>query len=245
MQPATLGGGGGGGLTIGTTTITGGATTQVLFNLAGVVSSSALFTYSDTLVNSGPGIKIGSTGTSAGLFAGYLGASGFGAIWPSTVTPSSSNYAFAASSSETDINGTAIVMAIGGVSTLGLGTGAVSLQANVGLAMVAKVMIRTAPTLASGGCTTPTAVTSNGTAAFSVGVGTSCSGSQPLVFTLPAATTGWMCVAKNTTNGAASAPAQTGAVSTTAVTITSFSRTLGTAAAWTDADVVVVSCMGY
>lgn len=36
---------GGGGLTIGTTTITGGATTEVLFNLAGVVSSDAGLTY--------------------------------------------------------------------------------------------------------------------------------------------------------------------------------------------------------
>mgnify|MGYP001613411019 CR=1 FL=1 len=38
---------------------------------------------------------------------------------------------------------------------------------------------------------------------------------------------------------------ETGAVSTTSVTITSFSRTTGLAQAWTDADVVVVSCMGY
>lgn len=39
----------GGGITIGTTTITGGATTQLLFNLAGVVSSSAGLTYASGL----------------------------------------------------------------------------------------------------------------------------------------------------------------------------------------------------
>ena len=103
----------------------------------------------------------------------------------------------------------------------------------------------TAPTLASGGCTTPTAVTSNGTAAFSIGVGTSCSGSQPLVFTLPAATTGWQCNARNTSNAATSAAAQSSAVSTTSVTITSYSRTTGLAQAWTDSDVVAVSCLAY
>jgi hypothetical protein len=41
----TAGGGGSSGITIGTTTITGGATTQVLFNLAGVVSSDTGLTY--------------------------------------------------------------------------------------------------------------------------------------------------------------------------------------------------------
>lgn len=104
-----------------------------------------------------------------------------------------------------------------------------------------------APTLASGGCTSPTAVTNSAAAfaqqaVFSVGVGTSCSGSQPLVFTLPAATTGWNCTARNSTNAATSAPAHSSAVSTTSVTITNYARTTGLAAAWTDADNVVVTC---
>ena len=120
-------------------------------------------------------------------------------------------------------------------------------QTSFGIGSTTAVIVSaTAPTLASGGCTTPGAVTANGTAAFSLAsVGTSCSGSQPLVWTLPAATTGWNCTAKNVSNAATSAPAQTGAVSTTSVTITNFNRTTGIAAAWTDADVVVVSCLGY
>lgn len=47
----------GGGLTIGSSTISGGATTQVLYNLAGVVSSDAGFTYNpstDILTLNGP-----------------------------------------------------------------------------------------------------------------------------------------------------------------------------------------------
>ena len=106
------------------------------------------------------------------------------------------------------------------------------------------VILGTAPTIASGGCTSPTVTNTNGTAYFTIDVGTSCSGSQPVVFTLPAATTGWNCYARNVTNGATSAPAQTGAISTTSVTITNFNRTTGIAAAWTDADDVTVSCLG-
>ncbi len=110
--------------------------------------------------------------------------------------------------------------------------------------LTSRFAVITAPTLASGGCTTPTAVTANGTMYFSVGVGTGCSGSQPLVFTLPSATNGWNCYARNSTNAASSAPAQSSGVSTTSVTITNYARTTGVAAAWTDSDVVVVSCAG-
>lgn len=106
------------------------------------------------------------------------------------------------------------------------------------------VILGTAPTIASGGCTSPTVTNTNGTAYITIDVGTSCSGSQPVVFTLPAATTGWNCYARNISNGATSTPAQTGAVSTTSVTITNFARTTGIAAAWTDGDDVVVSCLG-
>lgn len=105
----------------------------------------------------------------------------------------------------------------------------------------------TAPTVASGGCTggAGTVITnSNGTAYFTATVGTGCSGSQPIVFTLPAASTGWICWARNVSNAATSSPAQTGAVSTTSVTITNYVRTTGVAGAWTDSDVVVVGCHG-
>ena len=50
---------------------------------------------------SGPRVQIGSTGTSAGLVLGYYGSSGFGAIWASTLTPTTSNYSLFVSSTET------------------------------------------------------------------------------------------------------------------------------------------------
>lgn len=298
------------GLTIGTTTITGGATTEVLYNLAGVVQSSSGLTYAATAsVGGGPRLTIGSgSAGSAGFYFGSL-ASGYSGIWSTAVTPSDSNFIlYSNNGGSTTLNAAtapinflisnAEKMSIkntagqgftltGGTATTDVGlitatrtnnnaavatgvkwtftdtssaagflpfqilsgsagtTNVFSVPKEGGFAVKAKVVSGTAPTLASGGCTTPTAVTDNGTAAFSVGVGTSCSGSQPLVFTLPAATTGWQCTARNQTSPAGSSPAMSSTVSTTSVTITNYSRTLGTAAAWTDADVVVVSCMGY
>jgi hypothetical protein len=57
----------GGGITIGTSTITGGATTQVLFNLGGVVSSDAGFTYagSSGAVTTGGLLRTSSAGAAA------------------------------------------------------------------------------------------------------------------------------------------------------------------------------------
>lgn len=104
--------------------------------------------------------------------------------------------------------------------------------------------IGTAPTIASGGCTSPSVTNTNGTAYITIAVGTGCSGSQPVIFTLPAATTGWNCYGRNVSNAATSSPRQTGAVSTTSVTITNFAETTGLAAAWTDNDVVIISCLG-
>jgi hypothetical protein len=72
---------GDGGITIGTTTITGGATTQVLFNAAGVVSSSADFTYSSTnkrITGAGGGAAVqleDTNGASIGYLAGGVGVS--------------------------------------------------------------------------------------------------------------------------------------------------------------------------
>ena len=103
----------------------------------------------------------------------------------------------------------------------------------------------TAPTYASGGCTGAAIVTSNNTAAFSASVGSSaCSGSQPLVFTLPAAATSWNCRARDITQPTFIV-LQTGAQSTTSVTITNYGTTPGTAVAWVASDVVEISCMAY
>ena len=191
----------------------------------------------------GPRIQTGTgSSTLTGIIAGYAASSGFSGIWPTGVTPSGTKgIVFDAADTNLYVNSTAQTFRPGGNPVVTLQAGGLYFDSTVRL-----LFGTTAPTLASGGCTTPGAITDSGTAVFSLAsVGTSCSGSQPLVFTLPAATTGWNCTARNVSNGASSAPAQSGAVSTTSVTITNYSRTLGTAAAWTDGDVVVVNCMGY
>lgn len=251
LKAAAAGSGGGSAaLTIGSTTITGGATAQVLFNLGGVVSSSAGLTYGDTLTNGAAGLKVGTTGTNAGLTIGYSNSSGRAAIYANSQTPGIQNGVLFTDGSDTTVQAPAGTMTVAASSQINLdvGLGSTKFMVNsAGMTVGSKLFVGvTAPTLASGGCTTPGAITANGTAAFTLAsVGTGCSGSQPLVFTLPAATTGWLCWARNVSNGASSAPRQSGAVSTTSMTITNYAATTGLAAAWTDADVVVVGCHGY
>lgn len=155
------GGGGGGGITPGTTVITGGTNTRVLFDDNGVVGESAGLTYakgtgtltataivggnitssaltagrvtfagasglladsasltfSSTLVNSAPGLKVGTTGTSAGLTMGYWGTTEFGSIWANNLTPDATNFALATALNTTYINSkTTLYIAIGGVA---------------------------------------------------------------------------------------------------------------------------------
>lgn len=100
----------------------------------------------------------------------------------------------------------------------------------------------TAPTLASGGCASAAMTTDNSTAYFTATNSGTCTGSQPMVFTLPAAAHSWHCTARDVTTPGQLL--QTGAISTTSVTITNYALTTGLAQAWTTGDVVEVSCMG-
>ena len=138
---------------------------------------------------------------------------------------------------------------------LGIGTGAAgSMAGTVALAGVqvyngtsAKVAVSgTAPTIASGGCTSPAVTSNNGTAAFLLTVGTSCTGVKTIVLTMPAASNLWRCNAENNTSDAAQ---QTNyitarATSTTAVTLTSYDRATGLQEDLTASDTILVSCIG-
>jgi hypothetical protein len=91
-------------------------------------------------------------------------------------------------------------------------------------------------------CTSPTVTASSGKS-FSINVGSACA-TGALALVMPAAPTGWACAAGNITNAATSVPRQTGAASTTAVTISNYDAT-GTAANWTSSDVIRVACESY
>ena len=96
----------------GTLATTNGGTGLTSFTSGGVVyasSSSALATGS-VLTFDGTKLSVGSgASTSAGLISGYFGASGYGAIWSTGVTPSTSNFAFLTNGTSTGLNGSSNV----------------------------------------------------------------------------------------------------------------------------------------
>lgn len=93
-----------------------GSTTTAVMNAS---TAANLNVGGNTIVGVGSGgmtltagkiLTIGSgSGTSAGLIAGYLGVSGYGAIWSTGVTPSTTNYAYASNGTATYVGGTTSV----------------------------------------------------------------------------------------------------------------------------------------
>lgn len=102
----------------------------------------------------------------------------------------------------------------------------------------------TAPTIASGFGTTPTIPNANGTAAFTVNVGTGGTATSG-VLTMPAAADGWACSAiDSTTTSATVFITKAVGTSTTSVTVSSYSDT-GVASAWAASDILQVRCTAY
>ena len=104
----------------------------------------------------------------------------------------------------------------------------------------------TAPTIASGGCTSPTITPTNGTAAFLITIGTSCTGVKTITLTMPAASALWACGGNNNTSDAQQ---QTNyivprATSTTAVVLTSYDRVTGLQEDFNASDTYLMSCTG-
>jgi len=104
------------------------------------------------------------------------------------------------------------------------------------------VISATAPTIASGFGTSPSIPTSNGTAAFTIDVGTGGAASTG-VLTMPAATNGWACSVQNLSTPDSYITSQT-ATTTTSVSLKNYSRTTGLAIAWTASDILSVTCTG-
>ena len=103
-------------------------------------------------------------------------------------------------------------------------------------------VLGTNPTIASGFGTSPAILATN-TAAFRITIGTGGTESTGVI-TMPAATTGWSCTFADVTTPASFVTDQS-AYTTTSVTAVNYSRTLGTAIAWTAGDVLAVMCMGF
>ena len=105
----------------------------------------------------------------------------------------------------------------------------------------------TAPTISSGFGTTPSVVAKNGTAAFTINVGTGGTASAGVI-TMPTATTGYNCSVENRTGVAANRADQRTvqtATTTTSVTVQNQTISSGAALAWTASDILALMCFGY
>lgn len=112
--------------------------------------------------------------------------------------------------------------------------------------LAAKAWIRTAPTVSSAG-SSPSVPASNGTAAFTVNVGTG-GAATTIVMTMPTATTGWACDAQNLTANAANRANQhvvQQSSTTTSVTVQNQTISTGAALAFTASDIVRFLCTAY
>lgn len=102
----------------------------------------------------------------------------------------------------------------------------------------------TAPTVSSGFCTTPSVVSSNGTAAFAINTGAITCGGSTGSLTMPTAATAWTCHFDDVTNPASNVVRQTGGTATT-VTVTNYAATTGLATNFGASTVIRASCVGY
>lgn len=109
------------------------------------------------------------------------------------------------------------------------------------------VISSTAPTIASGFGTSPSVPNANGSAAFTINVGTGGTASAGVI-TMPAATTGWICHVENITQTAANRAnvrtVQT-ASTTTSITVQNQTISTGAAVAWTASDVLRIIAFAY
>ena len=91
----------------GKTLAIGGSLTNSAGTANGVayLNGSKVLTTGSVLTFDGTKLSIGSgSSTAAGLTAGYFGASGYGAIWSTSVTPSTTNFAFLTNGTSTVLN---------------------------------------------------------------------------------------------------------------------------------------------
>ena len=229
--------------------INGAATTSAL-----TISTAGLLTPSGPIVATqgtaaAPGVystgdpSTGLFGAGTGwatLFYGYAGTAKLGMSGAGSSFKVASDWTIGFNSG-TDVNA-------GSPDTIlsRLSAGVFTVSAGHAYGLDAAALIRTDPTIASGGCTSPAVTWANGTAAFLITIGTTCAGVKTVTLTLPAATNGWACDGDNHTSDAAQ---QTNypvlrSTSTTAVVLTSYDRVTGLQEDFTDSNTYLVKCIG-
>lgn len=113
---------------------------------------------------------------------------------------------------------------------------------NTGTLKIGSMMLISpeAPTIVSGFGESPTLGTHNGTASFSLHVG-SAGGSSRGVIGMPKARSGWACWAADVSTPDQSMTQQTGS-SPNSVTLTNYARTTGIPANWSQNDLIELTC---
>lgn len=223
-------------------------------NLVSTMNGYAAQQFSDTQfiqsrLNAGPNITVfrddstPTNGDSVGafVFRGHdsgLNSTIFGQITGTavTVTDTLEEGSFALSVPIAGASTTVATFGVAGISTT------LSVKGGAGFILTNRLSSSTAP-VATTFCTTPSIPANNGTAAFTINVGTACATSVGTI-TMPTATTGWVCHFANVTAPASNTPSQTGGTTTT-VTLTNYARTTGLAANWTDSNVIRAMCTAY
>jgi hypothetical protein len=112
---------------------------------------------------------------------------------------------------------------------------------NTDLTGAAMLYSRTAPTISSGFGTSPSILSSNGTATFRVNVGTGGVATTGVI-AMPSASTGWNCQVSDLTTHS-NFPQET-ASTTNSVTFGGF-NSAGAATAWAASDTLTANCWGF
>jgi hypothetical protein len=109
-----------------------------------------------------------------------------------------------------------------------------------------RVIVNTAPTISSGFGGTPSIANNNGTASFTINVGSGAAATSGVVG-LPTATTGWNCFVNDLTAAAAHVAYNTRqtASTTASATLENQTTSTGVAIAWGANDILRVSCFAY
>lgn len=224
-------------------------TTTTLSKLADIATGNVLLSGG---VSTAPAWgKVSLTGAVVGTLGPTFGGTGLASYTTGDITYASSSTSLAALP---DV-ATGAVLVSGGVATAPAYSASPTLTAVTAATITSSAAIRlvaladshTAPTIGSGFGTSPSVVASNGTAAFTINVGTGGSASAGVV-SMPTATTGWACeVSDRTASAANTADKHTVQTATTTTTVTVQNQTIssGAAAGWAASAVLQLMCRGY
>jgi len=124
---------------------------------------------------------------------------------------------------------------------LTLGDNVITIASGSTVSINSLLISTAAPTISSGFGTGPSVTHNNGSASFSINVGTGGTATSGVVALNATAADGWSCSASDP-GATPTGQTEVSSASTTTVTLTNYSRTVGTALAWTASEIIQVSC---